>query len=87
MSVFVIVATRDPGKILEEIRQRELAHFKVTADSWLVAAGGTTRELAESLGIRSGENGSGLVCRIEGYSGRLAKDAWEWLSIHEARSE
>jgi len=85
--VFVVVATGNAPKVLAAIQAKNYAYYTVKSDVWLVAFDGTTRELAESTGIRSGESGPGLTCLITGYSGRLPKEAWEWLGVHEVRSE
>jgi hypothetical protein len=87
MRVFVIVATRNADNIGNAIRSSNLENFELRSDAWLVASNSTTRALAESLGIRNGTNGSGLVSLMEGYSGRLPRDAWDWLSLHEAQNE
>ena len=87
MRVFVVIATGDGVKVEAALREKEYQHFPVKGDVWLVAFDGTTRELAENIGIRGGETSSGLVCVISGYSGRLRKEAWEWLGLHEAASE
>ena len=87
MRVFIVVATRGSDAILRQIRSHNFPHYAVRNDAWLVASDSTTRELAESLEIRSGTAGAGLVCSIETYSGRLPKDVWEWLSLHEAKGE
>lgn len=82
MRIFAVIATKNPPDIGRKIRD-ELTNFQIKDDVWLVAASGTTREFAEQLGIRGGETDSGLVCSIESYSGRLPKDAWEWLAVHK----
>lgn len=87
MRVFLVIATSNHIKVGGVIREQGLVHFVIKPDAWFVAFDDTTRALAEKLGIRGGESGSGLVCSIDGYSGRLPKDAWEWLSLHEAKSE
>jgi hypothetical protein len=87
MKVFIVVATRAAAAVSAAIRSKNLAHFEIKEDTWLIASDSTTRSLAEDLGIRGGQTGSGLVCLIEGYSGRLPKDAWEWLGLYEAKSE
>jgi hypothetical protein len=73
--------------VLAAIQLKGYAHFSVKNDVWFVAFDGTIRELAEATGIRAGETGSGVVCPIAGYSGRLPKEAWDWLGVHEAQSE
>lgn len=87
MRVFVVVATSGAAAILTAIKAQKLPYYPLRDDAWMVASGSTTRALAEGLGIRGGTTGSGLVCLIEGYSGRLPKDAWEWLTLYEAKSE
>jgi hypothetical protein len=86
MRVFVIIATQRASQIAAAIEEKALSKYDLKDDAWLVASSGTTRELAESLGIRGGQSGSGLVCLIDGYSGRLASDAWEWLRLHSVES-
>jgi hypothetical protein len=87
MKVFVVISTRNATGVADAIRNENLEYFVIKGDAWLVAFDGTTRALAEKLGIRGGESGPGLVCSIDGYSGRLPKDAWEWLNLHEAKSD
>lgn len=87
MRVFVVIASGDAAKVESALQNKQYPFFSVRADVWLVAAEGTTRELAENIGIRGGETSPGLVCAISGYSGRLRKEAWEWLALHEATNE
>jgi hypothetical protein len=87
MRVYIVLAKDGAESISDAIREQKLPHYEIKDDAWLVASNDTTRELAAGLGIRGGEKGSGLVCLIQSYSGRLPKDAWEWLGIHEAKSE
>jgi hypothetical protein len=53
----------------------------------LLAQKKTTKNLAETLGIRGGESGASLVCLVENYSGRLPSEAWEWIRAHENKDE
>jgi hypothetical protein len=87
MRVFVVIATRDGSKVQAALQEKQYQNFPVREDAWLVAFNGTTRELAENLGIRGGQTSPGLVCAISGYGGRLPKEAWEWLGLHEVTSE
>lgn len=87
MRIFMVMSSRDPDKLAEKISKSGYENFKIKSDSWFVSADGTTREVAEKLGIRGGETGPGIVCLVESYSGRLPKEAWEWLGLREARSE
>jgi hypothetical protein len=85
--VFVVIATRGQGRIKDALVDQEVEYFEIKTDAWLVASDNTTRALAEKLGIRNGEKGAGLVVSIDTYSGRLPKDTWEWLRLHEAEGE
>jgi hypothetical protein len=81
--IFMVVAFRNP----EAVRSRlieigSLVFYEPKPDTWLVRFGGTTRELAERLGIRQGDSGPGLVVSISGYSGRASNDLWEWLKLN-----
>jgi hypothetical protein len=87
MSLFVIVATRQADKIAKAIQESGFASFDLRSDAWIVHSNQTTRQLAEILGIRSGQNGAGLVCLIENYSGRLPSEAWEWIRAHGTENE
>lgn len=85
MPIFIIVSTRNINspKFVAAIKREKLKHYELKNDTWLISYKGTTRELADVLGIRDGDTGPGIVCLIEGYSGRLPRDAWEWLKIYE----
>lgn len=84
MPIFIVISTTHPRtKVGTEIANKDLPHFKVDDGVWLVSASRTTQQVAEDLGIRGGENGSGLVCSVSNWSGRLPKDAWEWFRLYE----
>jgi hypothetical protein len=89
MPVFIVVSTRKnkAPSVAAAIQRENLKHYELKDDAWLVSYKGTTRELAELLRIREGETGPGIVCLIENYSGRLPRDAWEWLRVHEGENE
>jgi hypothetical protein len=75
--VFAVIATR--GAEVQKLP--EPSYYEIKDDAWLVSYEGTTRQLAERLGIRGGESGSGLVILAAGYSGRASSDVWEWLTV------
>jgi hypothetical protein len=83
MAVFLIVATKG-HKTLEAKLETTLpdAFYPVRDDAWLVEYDGTTQQVADALGIRSGEVGAGLVVPVVNYSGRGSMDMWEWLQLH-----
>jgi hypothetical protein len=85
MAAFVIVATAKAPEIEKSIETHfEIAQrLKLSAVAWLVHYEGTTQSLAELLKIRGEPHvGSGVVFRINNYSGRAAADVWEWLSTN-----
>jgi hypothetical protein len=87
MAIFIVVATRTSAEIEKAIKAEGISYFPIKDDTWLVSwNGGISRELADKLGIRDGKNGPGFVALIGGYSGRLPKDAWEWMTLHESDS-
>lgn len=59
-------------------------YYELTDNAWLVRFEGTTRQLADRLGIRGGEAGSGLVASMASYSGRAPSELWEWLKVNWA---
>jgi hypothetical protein len=89
MPVFVVIATRGADQIGERVGTLDgiKARFPIKDDAWLVTYEGTTRSLAEELGIRSGDSGSGLVFPIANYAGRAASELWEWLKLHMPKDE
>ena len=51
---------------------------------WLVSHTGTTKELAEILGISISDGNDttpGIVVAITSYWGRATPDVWEWLQL------
>jgi hypothetical protein len=82
MPVFIVVASRDPDKVGAAVQGLEVPHLAFKDDTWLISYEGTTRELADKLGIRPGTTGAGLVCSLATYSGRTSPDVWEWLRIN-----
>ena len=51
--------------------------------AYFVSYNGTTRELAEAIGLSDGKLGTGIVIPVSNYYGYAAKDLWEWIRIHE----
>lgn len=86
MSVFAVIATKNPEEIGRKIASDHAGKFiSIKDDAWLVDSSCMTRELSESLGIISGESGSGLVILLGNYSGRASADIWEWLNLHMSK--
>jgi hypothetical protein len=87
MSLFIIIATRRADNVASAIKSSGLSNYELKDDAWLVSSKKTTKNLAETLGIRGGESGASLVCLVENYSGRLLSEAWEWIRAHENKDE
>ncbi len=69
--MFIVVPTKRTDDVRRQIESMfDEDCYDLTPDSWLISFEGTTRALADRLGIREGSNGSGLVASIEGRSGR-----------------
>jgi hypothetical protein len=83
MRIYAVIATKRASTIADAIKASDLPNYELKEDTWLVASADTPRKLANDLGIRGGENGSGLVCLVEDYSGRLPHEAWAWLTENE----
>jgi hypothetical protein len=85
--IFAVIALRNPDAIAKKIRSLEVPSLAVRDDVWLASYGGTTKEFAEALGIRSGEIGAGLVIPVVNYSGRAASEIWEWLKVNRPKND
>lgn len=85
---FIIAATSNRPAVEQAIDRESgrpappIAALKIDDGVWLATFDGTTRQLAEMLGIRSGETGSGIVCAFSTYSGRQPGEVWEWLKVN-----
>jgi hypothetical protein len=85
--IYAVVATRGADDIRLEIEKLpEDSFYGITDDAWLVAYEGTTRQLAERLGIRGGATGAGLVLQADAYSVRASDDLWEWLKVRSGEN-
>jgi hypothetical protein len=81
MSVFAIIGTFNPGALKTAIiAQYGANHYEVAPNAWFVNDTGTTKDVADKLGISKGEsNIQGAVVKFDGYSGRGPATAWTWL--------
>jgi hypothetical protein len=79
--MFIVVATKGADQIGRAVEEEFGTNdsYALREDVWLIPFDGTTRQLAERLGIRQGTNGSGLVAPLAGYSGRASSELWEWF--------
>ena len=81
----IIPLKRSDGETLR--RKVETLKFPVYTHeapvAYFASYNGTTRELAETIGLSGGESGTGIVIPVSNYFGYAAKDLWEWMRIHE----
>ncbi len=88
MAVFAIVGSSKPELIKNAVvRQYGANHYEFTSNVWLVQDAGTTKDVADKLGITNGTLGAlGAVLLLTGYSGYANGAAWTWLQqFPEAR--
>jgi len=81
MSVFAIIGTANPAAIkIAIIAQYGANHYEVASNAWFVSDSGSSKDVADKLGITKGEsNIQGVVVKFDGYSGRGPATAWTWL--------
>ena len=74
----------DAEGLLDKVKTLEIPVYTDEAPTtYFVSYNGTTRELAEAIGLSNGESGTGIVIPVSNYYGYAAKDLWEWINIHE----
>jgi hypothetical protein len=85
MPVFIVVVTKGLAGVGEQISKLPPnSTYSVKKDTWLIDYEGTTKEVAEMLGVRTGD-ASGIVFPISNYAGKHKRDIWEWLALHSAK--
>jgi hypothetical protein len=84
MAVFAVIGSMNPAAIKQAIvRQYGANHYEFTPSTWFVPDAGTSKDVADKLGITRGENGvQGAVIRFDGYSGLAAAAAWTWIAAN-----
>jgi hypothetical protein len=82
--VFIVLITGNEPAVAQKLREAvpESDWFEIADDKFAVAFDGTSRDLAEKIGIRGVPTlGSGIVFPITTYSGRADSALWEWLAL------
>lgn len=81
MSVFVVIASVKPEVIGQAVvAQYGANHYQFSPTAWYVPDPGTTKDVADKLGITAGTDGvQGAVIKIAAYSGRATQTGWTWL--------
>ena len=82
--VFILLVTSNEQAVAQKLREviPESDLFEIAEDKFAVAFEGTSRDLAEKVGIRSNPSiGGGIVFPVTTYSGRADPSLWEWLAL------
>ena len=84
MPVFAILPadnTKLKPKVEATIPQGD--RLQLPGGGWLISHTGTSKELAELLGISADNDYTtlGIVVAITSYWGRATPDVWEWLQL------
>jgi len=84
MAVFAVIGSGNPVAIKQAIvAQYGANHYEFAPNAWLVPDAGTTKDVADKLGITKGDaNVQGIVLRFDAYSGRAAATTWTWIAAN-----
>ena len=79
MAIFLITPIESTGRVAASVQEKFPDDFyKISgSDSLLVHSTGTTKELADKLGISAGSEA--IVVGISSYYGFAPSDIWEWM--------
>jgi len=81
MAVFAVIASTNPEVIGQAVvAQYGANHYQFSPTAWYVPDSGTTKDVADKLGITAGTGGVlAAVLKISAYSGRANQTGWTWL--------
>ena len=81
MAAFSIVAFGEPAALRQAVEQQYGTNFfEFSPSTWFVADAGTTKNVADRLGLTGGQLGAqGVVLRLDAYSGWGPAAGWTWL--------
>jgi hypothetical protein len=84
MAVFAVIASTEAERLgAAVIAQYGANHYKFSPSSWFVPDSGTTKDVADKLGLIGGGVGAqGVVIKISGYAGWAGAAGWSFLSQH-----
>jgi len=84
MAVFAVIAATNADKLQAAVTAQYGAnHYQFSPSSWFVPDTGTSKDVADKLGLTGGTVGAlGVVVRMAGYSGWANGAAWSFLSTH-----
>lgn len=82
MAIFVVFKVAEPDKMRSAIQSRFTEdHFELGQNEWLISAKGTSKDIADVLGITTEGSpaGSAIVFRMDSYFGRTSMNVWDWI--------
>jgi hypothetical protein len=84
MANFVIIPLPSSNEVLDKLLPEKFGNdsFNLKNGSWLVSFQGTSKQLADDIGITEGNPCEGVVLNFSGYWGRATPDLWEWINEH-----
>ena len=81
MAIFLVVPDHPSeeftNNLTNEVAGNDL--LRLPSQAYLVSYAGTSRALADAIGLSEGRPTGGLVVAVGPYWGRASKDVWEWL--------
>ena len=82
MPVFAVIGKTNPSAIKAAvIKQYGANHYEFAENSWFVPDNGTTKEVADKLGLSDNAlHAQGVVLRFDAYSGYASADGWKWIA-------
>jgi len=89
MAIFAVVLNEPNEELMARVKEAfvEPAHFQLTDHIAFVRSPLVSAQVAEKIGMRKGdsqiEDATGIVLRVESYSGWNSPALWEWLSSGE----
>lgn len=84
MAVFAVIASIDAEKLKGAVTAQYGAnHYQFSPTTWFVPDSGSTKDVADKLGLTGGALGAqGVVLKLSGYSGWASAAAWTFLGQH-----
>ncbi len=84
MPLFLVIAKDGAPQVKAKLEAEfKGSYLEFKPDTWFVETAHTTNDLADKLGIRTGDSAhGGIAVAVSSYAGRAPTDVWEWLKIH-----
>jgi hypothetical protein len=87
MNIFIAVPTESNPALRSRIESEFPSDsYALPNGEWLIAFGGTTKELSDRLGVSQGQCGAAVVLSVANYWGFADKNLWEWIAVKEKQA-